>query len=187
MLGAGRRLVALGIAPVRGGAGATAGPSSRSPAEISPRVRGPALAHRPPPALETSLWRSRTFAPPNLASLLYGAALFAWMLVGVLFLLGVWGYSPLEAGLAVTPGAVVASAVALGAGPSRGRPRAVSFAGALTLAVAGLGAARDDDAPGLSVWLPAASSRRRHGRRGDGISSAAALSVAPSGSPRPSG
>ena len=34
------------------------------------------------------LWRSRRFAAANLASLLYGAALFPWMLVGVLFLIG---------------------------------------------------------------------------------------------------
>ena len=47
------------------------------------------------PALETRLWRSRRFAAANLASLLYGAALFPWMLVGVLFLVTIWGYSPL--------------------------------------------------------------------------------------------
>ena len=41
----------------------------------------------PAPAIETALWRSRPFAAANLASLLYGAALFPWMLVGVLFLI----------------------------------------------------------------------------------------------------
>jgi MFS family permease len=50
------------------------------------------------PAIETSLWRIRSFALANLASLLYAAALFPWLLVGVLFLIQVWGYSPLEAG-----------------------------------------------------------------------------------------
>ena len=43
------------------------------------------------PAIETRLWRSRRFATANLASLLYGAALFPWMLVGVLFLVTIWG------------------------------------------------------------------------------------------------
>ena len=56
-------------------------------------------AHHPTPAVETGLWRSRTFATANLASLLYGTALFPWMLVGVLFPVAVWGYSPLQAGL----------------------------------------------------------------------------------------
>ena len=60
----------------------------------------------PTPAIETSLWRSRTFAAANVASLLYGAALFPWLLVGVLFLVGIWGYSPLEAGLSHDAGRV---------------------------------------------------------------------------------
>ena len=83
-----------------------------------------------------ALWRSRRFAAANLASLLYGAALFPWMLVGVLFLIGVWGYSPLEAGLAMTPGALIAAVVALRAGPvvARRGPWAVIAGGALVLA-----------------------------------------------------
>ena len=75
-------------------------------------------APRRRPRSRPRLWRSRSFALANLASLLYGAALFPWMLVGVLFLIGVWGYSPLEAGLAMTPGAIIAAVVALRAGPS---------------------------------------------------------------------
>ena len=86
----------------------------------------------PRPALETACGARGSFAAANLASLLYGAALFPWMLVGVLFLVGDWGYSPLEAGLAMTPGAVVAAAVALRAGPvvARRGPAAVIAAGA---------------------------------------------------------
>ena len=60
------------------------------------------------------------------------------MLVGVLFLVTIWGYSPLEAGLAMTPGAVVAAVVALRAGRRRTpRPKPVIIAGALMLATAG--------------------------------------------------
>lgn len=70
------------------------------------------------PAIETGLWRARPFALANLASLLCGAALFPLMLVGVLVLVQVWGYSGLEAGLAMTPSAVIASVVALRAGPA---------------------------------------------------------------------
>ena len=88
------------------------------------------------PAIEIELWRSHRFAAANLASLLYGAALFPWMLVGVLFLIGAWGYSPLEAGLAMTPGALIAAVVALRAGPvvARRGPWAVIAGGALVLA-----------------------------------------------------
>ena len=102
----------------RTGAGATSARSARWPRRPPPsRLRcgaRPATHARD----RDRLWRSRTFAAANLASLLYGAALFPWMLVGVLFPVGVWGYSPLEAGLSMTPGAIIAAAVALRAGPS---------------------------------------------------------------------
>lgn len=68
------------------------------------------LSH-PAPAIETGLWRDRTFATANITSMLGDCALFALLLSGPLFLTGVWGYSILEAGLAVTPGAF-SSAVA---------------------------------------------------------------------------
>ena len=136
------------------------------------------------PALETDLWRSRQFAAANLASLLYGAALFPWMLVGVLFLVGVWGYSPLEAGLAMTPGAVVAAAVALRAGPvvARRGPAAVIFGGALILAVAGAWCAfgLPEQPSFLSFWVPVGVLIGvGMGAITTGVSSAAALSVAP--------
>ncbi len=38
------------------------------------------------PAIETALWKHRTFAFANGASLLYGMSLYAWMLIGVLVL-----------------------------------------------------------------------------------------------------
>ena len=41
------------------------------------------------PAVETQLWRIRTFALANIVSLFYGAALYAWLLEGVLFLVNV--------------------------------------------------------------------------------------------------
>jgi MFS family permease len=136
------------------------------------------------PAIETRLWRSRPFALANLASLLYGAALFPWMLVGVLFLVQVWGYSALQAGLAMTPGAVVAAAVALRAGPivaARG-PRFAMVGGALVLAVAGaLAAFALPSAPNfLGWWLPVGVLIGvGTGAIATGVSTAAALSVAP--------
>jgi EmrB/QacA subfamily drug resistance transporter len=136
------------------------------------------------PAIETGLWRTRSFALANLASLLYGAALFPWILVGTLFLIGAWGYSPLEAGLAMTPGAIVASVVALRAGPvvARRGPRAVIVAGALVLGTAGLLCVLALPATPslLTFWLPVGVLIGiGTGAITTGVSTAAALSVAP--------
>jgi EmrB/QacA subfamily drug resistance transporter len=136
------------------------------------------------PAIETSLWRSRSFATANLASLLYGAALFPWMLVGVLFLVQVWGYSPLEAGLAMTPGAIIAAAVALRAGPvvARRGPWAVIAGGALVLGAAGLLCTLilPETPHFLAFWLPVGVLIGvGTGAIATGVSTAAALSVAP--------
>jgi EmrB/QacA subfamily drug resistance transporter len=136
------------------------------------------------PAVEVGLWRSRTFALANLVSLIYGAALFAWLLCGVLFLVQAWDYSPLQAGLAVSPGAVVAAVVALRAGPlvaGRG-PRPVVVGGLLiTAATAGwLLLALGDDPAFLGLWLPASLPLGiGWGAIATGVSSAAALSVGP--------
>jgi MFS family permease len=118
LLGAGVGLAALGLsqgADWGWGSAATlaslAGGGALVAAVLARSMRHPA------PAIETTLWRSRTFALANVASLLYGACLFPWLLTGVLFLTQVWDYSPLQAGLAVTPGALTAAAVALRAGP----------------------------------------------------------------------
>jgi EmrB/QacA subfamily drug resistance transporter len=138
----------------------------------------------PAPAVEVGLWRSRTFALANLASLIYGAVLFSWLLVGVLFLTQVWGYTPLETGLAMTPGAVAAAVVALGCGPlvARHGPRPVVLAGIATLAAAGIWVVLAlEDAPAfVALWLPAGTLVGvGMGAIATGMSSAAALSVAP--------
>jgi EmrB/QacA subfamily drug resistance transporter len=138
----------------------------------------------PAPAVEVGLWRSRTFALANLASLIYGAVLFSWLLVGVLFLTQVWGYTPLETGLAMTPGAVAAALIALGCGPlvARHGPRPVVLAGLATLAAAGVWVVLAvEDAPAfVALWLPAGTLVGvGMGAIATGMSSAAALSVAP--------
>ena len=138
----------------------------------------------PRPALQTDLWRSRSFAAANVASLLYGAALFPWMLVGVLFLVGGWGYTPLEAGLAMTPGAVIAAAVALRAGPvvARRGPAAVIAVGAAVLGSAGAlcAIALPQEPSFMTFWLPVGVLIGiGTGAITTGVSSAAALSVEP--------
>jgi EmrB/QacA subfamily drug resistance transporter len=136
------------------------------------------------PAVEVELWRVRTFALANLSSLLYGAALFAWLLCGVLFLTQAWGYTPLKAGLAVSPGAVVAAVVALRAGPLVARigPRPVVVGGQLLTAATAVWIllAMGDDPAFLTLWLPASLPLGiGWGAIATGMSSAAALSVAP--------
>lgn len=67
----------------------------------------------PAPAVDRELWRDRVFARANLSALLFGAAMYAWLLTGPSYLIARWNYSVLEAGFGVTPGAVLAMAGAL--------------------------------------------------------------------------
>ncbi len=112
----------------------------------------------PAPALETDLWRNRSYAAASVAAGVYGLALFAWMLACVLFVTGVWGWSIVEAGLAVTPGALssaVAAVLAGGIVERRGPAPVVAF-GAAVFALAGLwcvlGLSAEPDF--LGFWLP---------------------------------
>jgi EmrB/QacA subfamily drug resistance transporter len=112
----------------------------------------------PVPAIETRLWRHRTFALANATSLLYGTSLYAWMLLGVLVLTQLWNYTELQAGLAMTPGAITASIAALIGGRARGRtgPRTITVIGALTMAACGLVLATTlpHHPDFLGYWLP---------------------------------
>ncbi|NGN69413.1 DHA2 family efflux MFS transporter permease subunit [Streptomyces sp. A7024] len=78
------------------------------------------------PVIETQLWHTRMFAMANLTSFCIGAALFVWFLSGPLYLTTIWHYSILEAGLAVTPGAVASAVAAVVVGrrvpPQKQRP-----------------------------------------------------------------
>jgi EmrB/QacA subfamily drug resistance transporter len=138
----------------------------------------------PAPAVETSLWNSRVFAAANVVSLLMGAAIYAWMLVGVLFTTAVWHYSELQAGLAMTPGALSAAVAAVAAGryaDIRGQ-RAAVIGGALLLAFDGLWivAVLPEQPNFLAFWLPAGLvSGIAMGAAMTGVSSAAAGAIDP--------
>jgi MFS family permease len=135
----------------------------------------------PVPAIETGLWKHRTFALANGASLLYGASLYAWMLLGVLVLTELWGYSELQAGLAMTPGAIAASVSAVVAG-RRATPRTAVAAGAALMAASGLFIAATLPTHGefLTYWLPIGLVLGAGmGMVTTGTSTAAALSVPP--------
>lgn len=67
----------------------------------------------PAPAVDRDLWNDPVFARSNLGAMLFGAAMYAWLLIGPSYLIARWDYSVLEAGFGVTPGAVLATAGAL--------------------------------------------------------------------------
>ncbi len=88
-------------------------------------VLGAAFARRcarhPDPVLDLTLFRSRAFAAANAATVVYAMGFFAMLLGNILFLTGVWGYSILAAGRAVTPGPLVVAVVSGPAGRLVGR------------------------------------------------------------------
>ncbi len=64
------------------------------------------------PVLDLSLLRIRSFALSNTVTLVMAGGFYAYTLCNVLFLTGVWRYSILTAGLALTPGPITAMAIA---------------------------------------------------------------------------
>ncbi len=116
-------------------------------------------AHHPEPVLDLSLFSARSFSVANAAVVLYAMGFYAMLLGNVLFLTGVWHYSIMKAGLAITPGPLVVAAVAGPAGKLATRVgfRAVLVSGAALLA-GGLiwYATRVGVHPAyLTEWLPA--------------------------------
>ena len=64
------------------------------------------------PVIDPGLLRIRNFGAANGLTVITAAGFFGYTLANVLFLTGVWHYSELEAGLALTPGPLVTAAVA---------------------------------------------------------------------------
>ncbi|HMS62565.1 MAG TPA: MFS transporter [Solirubrobacteraceae bacterium] len=64
------------------------------------------------PMVDLALLRIRSVSVMNLLTLIGAAGFYSYVLCNVLFLTSVWGYSVLEAGLAITPGPFIAAAVA---------------------------------------------------------------------------
>jgi EmrB/QacA subfamily drug resistance transporter len=113
------------------------------------------------PVLDLELFRVRSFAIANAATLAWGTAFYGMILANVLFLTSVWGYSVLTAGLAVLPAPVMATVFAGPAGRLSDRfgAKPVVMVGT-TIFIAGLAlfATQTTATPQyVSVWLPAAT------------------------------
>ena len=90
--------------------------------------------------IEASLFRVRPFAASSAALFFFFLAHASWMLINVLFLQGMWHYSPVRCGLAVSLGPITAAIFA----PTSGRVadrigrRATATIGCLAFAAGGL-------------------------------------------------
>ena len=69
-------------------------------------------AHHRAPVIELSLFRVRSFAAANAGGFVFATGFYALLLCNVLFLTGVWHYSILRAGVALTPGPLMAALAA---------------------------------------------------------------------------
>jgi Na+/melibiose symporter-like transporter len=110
LLGAG--VGALALAIVQGpqwhwGSGRIVGAFAASALLLSAFVMR--SARHPAPVVELALFRVRSFAFANAGGFFFALGFYALLLCNVLFLTGVWHYSILEAGVALTPGPLMAA------------------------------------------------------------------------------
>jgi EmrB/QacA subfamily drug resistance transporter len=66
-------------------------------------------AHHPAPVVELGLLKVRSFAVANVGVFLFALGFYALLLSNILFLTSVWHWSVLRAGVAVTPGPIMAA------------------------------------------------------------------------------
>jgi EmrB/QacA subfamily drug resistance transporter len=92
------------------------------------------------PVIELSLFRVRSFAAANTGSFVFASGFYALLLCNVLFLTSVWHYSILRAGVALTPGPLMAalSAPIGGRLSDRFGQRVVALPGSLLFATGAL-------------------------------------------------
>ena len=99
---------------------------------------GRRCATHPSPVIEPSMLRVRSYALASTASLLFSAAFAAMLLGCVLYMTGVWGDSALRAGLALSPGPLMAATFAATSGRFANRlgQRALATTGLALFALA---------------------------------------------------
>jgi EmrB/QacA subfamily drug resistance transporter len=113
----------------------------------------------PTPLVEPALFRVPAFRVAIVGYLVFSAAFYALLLANVLYLTGVWHYGVLAAGLAVTPGPLMAATASTVGGRLSDRfgaravlvPGALLFAAGCALFATGMG----DDPAYLTHFLPA--------------------------------
>jgi EmrB/QacA subfamily drug resistance transporter len=184
----GTALLGLGFAGIAGGLTETGPRGWDDPLCLGLMIGGVALLVpallRAAPALDIGLWRDRAFAAANAGSALFGFSLYAWLLGGVLFITGVWGWSILEAGFAVSPGAVASAVAAVAAGriADRRGPAPVIAAGSAVMAAAAvwivLAIGERPDFLGLWLWTGLLSGVG-YGTMSVGLTAAAAKALPP--------
>src|SRR6201747_1058334 len=93
-------------------------------------------AHHHAPVIELPLLRVRSFALATLAAAVFFAGFGAMLLGGVLLLTELWGFSALKAGLALSPGPLMAATFSVPSGRPAGKTGQppVAVAGGLTFA-----------------------------------------------------
>jgi len=114
------------------------------------------LSHRSDRVAEARLLRTRAFVMANVAFAFFALGVSAALLGSVLFLTTVWGFSALEAGLAVSPGALVALVLALPAGRVANRVGTgkVAACGGMVFSIACVASAVCfTETPNLGLWL----------------------------------
>jgi EmrB/QacA subfamily drug resistance transporter len=93
-------------------------------------------SRHPAPVIELSLFRTRSFAVANAGMLTFSSAFYALLLANILFTTQIWGWSILQAGVAVTPAPATAALMAPIAGllSDRFGQRVVAVPGSLLFA-----------------------------------------------------
>ncbi|WP_084514268.1 MFS transporter [Nocardia acidivorans] len=112
----------------------------------------------PRPAIAVTLWRSHRYALVNAIAFVFGAAMFAWLLAGPLWLDNVWHYPVLKSAGLLTIGAVASmvTAVIAGRAPEQAQ-RWLGATGALAFAASAFYMSTDvfGVTPKLwSAWVP---------------------------------
>lgn len=89
------------------------------------------------PAIELDLLRSKRFAAANFASLVFTGAMSGMIIASILFVQDIWRYSPIQSGLGIAPGAILAGlgSVVIGRIGVRLPARAVCVGGSVLFAV----------------------------------------------------
>lgn len=154
-------LAALSFGIVQGETGWT------DPGVLAPLVLGVALlvafavrnARASAPVVEPALFRLRAFAGSVAGQLVFATAFYALLLANILFLTEIWDYDVLAAGLAVTPGPLMAAVASTLGGRVCDRygarasivPGALLFTAGCLLFATGIG----PDPAYLAAFLPA--------------------------------